>query len=149
MWTIIGTIASVLGGLFSWRQALKAKDYANGMVDGKKDAKKKNRASKLSEVLNQTKRTKSEICSLISEGKKAAEIQSKIDDYLTNFSEVVGLLDAESSEQLKKSQESLQKKSASLKDDDKFSSCFNGIKIIFDSNISALTRIIEDSTFTE
>ena len=147
LWTIIGTVASISGGLFAWYQAHRAKGYYDGIKDGKKDAKEKSTAKKLADINALSKTIRTQLSPSYIQGKMPSEIQTLLEQYLTDISDKIGAIDGRRSKTLKELYGLIDQKTSSLTELESFNNSLNEIKSIIGQVISESSSEIEKATF--
>ena len=146
-WTVVGTIASVSGGLFAWYQAHKAKGYAEGMNDAKKEVRGKSVSKNITELNLKSKDIKTQLGPTYIEGKKASEIKTTLNDYLTSYSDLLGPVDENVVKPLVEYYETINRRSSLLSDDDFLDQNIDVIRNVLGQVISTTSKIIDNSTF--
>lgn len=146
-WTIGGALASVFGGVFSWIQAIKAKGYAKGISDGKKEAKGRSISNSLTELRSLSKDIKNQLGPTYVENKTAKEIQTTLNEYLTSYSSVLGSLGETTGKQLKELYDSIHNTTSLLADNGLRSNNLSHIQYLLGQVISETSKIIDESTF--
>lgn len=147
LWTIIGTVASISGGFFAWYQAHRAKGYYDGIKDGKKDAKEKSTSKKLADINALSKTIRTQLSPSYIQSKTPSEIQTLLEQYLTDLSDKIGAIAGRRSKTLKELYDLIDQKTPSLSNPELSNDTLNDIKRIIGQVISESSSEIEKATF--
>lgn len=150
LWTIVGdagAIASIIGGVFAWLQAKKAKDYAEGIKEGKREAKDRSISNRLSELKSLSKEIKNQLSPTYVESKTVKEIQTKLNEYLTSYSDILGDLNDQNRKQFKGYYDTIHSKTALLEDDPLLNNNLSQIQYLIGQVILESAKIINQSIY--
>ena len=148
MMTIVGTRASISGGIFSWYQANKAKGYTEGVKHAKKEIKKTMEYPKILEFKRKSKELKQQLAPEYISKKKIFEIQTIIDGYFSDFSDLIGFINSINKDFLIESFELMKNHYHSIDNND-FQGKVSEIRKILDIIIKTLSEIENEKIFSE
>lgn len=145
--TISGSIASIAGAWFSWKQAKKSKGFADGINAGKAEVKKQSESNDLAEFLSTTRATSSKLGSELIKNKKASEIKTDIEAYLTEFSSFIGKINRNSAGRLSSLKQSITDRNSELKDDSNLVDNVGKIKQFVDMVVEEISKLKNDALY--
>lgn len=143
----IGTVASIAGGTFSFIQARKAKGYADGKRDAKKEVKDLSFIYSITEFKNQTKEIKNQLNPSFIVDRKANEIQTSLNSNLTEYSDILGSLNGKGLQQLNSLYDDIRSKSSRLTDDENLSIEVDNIRTLLGQVISFTSKFLEKKKY--